>query len=78
MSFLNMMAGAGKFSNVVSQEAKASAAMELTKSSRNILVSAPRPRFNRKMSSYQCRKSHCGDKMVVKIVSSPQWDFLYW
>ena len=41
-----MMAGAGKFSNVVSQEAKASAAMELTKSSRNILVSAPRPRFN--------------------------------
>ena len=25
------------------------------------------PRFNIKMSSYQYRKSHCGDKMVVRL-----------
>ena len=28
-----------------------------------------------KMSSYQYKNSHCGDKMTVL---SPQWDFLYW
>ena len=33
------------------------------------------PRFNRKMLSCQCRKSYCGDKIVVR---STQWDFLYW
>ena len=32
------------------------------------------PWFNIKMSSYQYRKSHCGDKMVIRS----QWDFLYW
>ena len=26
----------------------------------------PAPRFNIKMTSYQCRKSHCGDKTVVR------------
>ena len=36
------------------------------------------PRFNIKMSSYQYRKSHCGDKTGRKIVLSSQWDFLYW
>ena len=30
-------------------------------------------RFNLKMSSYQCRKFHCGDKTV-----SIWWGFLYW
>ena len=29
--------------------------------------------FDIKMSSYQYRKSHCGDKTIL----SPQWDFLY-
>ena len=27
---------------------------------------SPGPRFNKKMSSYQYRKSHCGDKTVVR------------
>ena len=30
------------------------------------LYTWPGPRFNTKMSSYQYRKSHCGDKMVVR------------
>ena len=39
----------------------------------------PGPRFNTKMSPYQYRKSHCGDKTVGrKIVLSPQWYCLYW
>ena len=29
-----------------------------------------------KMSSYHYRKSHCGDKTILR--PSPQWDFLYW
>ena len=29
-------------------------------------LSAPEPWFNIKMSSYQYRKSHCGDKMVIR------------
>ena len=35
------------------------------------------PWFNIKMPSYWYRKSHCGDKTIV-FVLSPQWDFLYW
>ena len=35
----------------------------------------PGPWFNIKMSSYQYRKTHCGDKTIVL---SSQWDFLYW
>ena len=31
-----------------------------------ILLRTPGPWFNIKMSSYQCRKSHCGDKTVVR------------
>ena len=30
----------------------------------------PGPWFNIKMSSYQCRKSHCGDKTVVSLIST--------
>ena len=26
----------------------------------------PRPRFNMKMTSYQYRKSHCGDKTILR------------
>ena len=37
-----------------------------------LAMSLPGPRFNIKMSSYQYRKSNCGDKTVVR------WDFLYW
>ena len=33
---------------------------------RRIWEASPGPRFNIKMSSYQYRKSHCGDKTVVK------------
>ena len=32
----------------------------------DVVLSASGPRFNIKMSSYQYRKSHCGDKTVVK------------
>ena len=31
-----------------------------------MIVLQPGPRFNTKMSSYQYRKSHCGDKTVVR------------
>ena len=34
------------------------------------------PWFNIKMSSYHYRKSHCGDKTILR--PSPQWDFLHW
>ena len=30
------------------------------------VVMEPRPRFNIKMSSYQYRKSHCGDKTILR------------
>ena len=46
---------------------------------------APEPRFNKKMSSYQYRKSHCGDKMVVRssylhngISYTGKMSSLYW
>ena len=26
----------------------------------------PGPRFNIKITSYQCRKSHCGDKTILR------------
>ena len=29
-------------------------------------LTIPGPRFNIKMSSYQCRKSHCGDKTIIR------------
>ena len=32
----------------------------------NLILKAPGPWFNIKMSSYQYRKSHCGDKTVVR------------
>ena len=32
-----------------------------------LLVLRPGPRFNIKMTSYRYRKSHCGDKMVVRL-----------
>ena len=38
-------------------------------------IATPGPWFNIKMSSYQYRKSHCGD---LTTVLSPQWDFLSW
>ena len=44
----------------------ASAGMMLTYLSRYISVSASGAWFNIKMSSYQYRKSHCGDKTVVR------------
>ena len=42
-----------------------------------------RGQFNIMMSSYQYRKSHCGDKMILQpsylhSVLSPLWNFLYW
>ena len=46
---------------------------------------SPGPWFNIKMSSYQYRKSHCGDKMVVRssylhngISYTGKMTFLYW
>ena len=39
-------------------------------------LSDPWPLFNMKMSSYQYRKSHCGDGH--KIMLFPRWDFPYW
>ena len=46
---------------------------------------APGPRFNIKMSSYQYRKSHCGDKTVVRssylhngISYTGEMSSLYW
>ena len=33
---------------------------------RNGPVSAPGPRFNIKMTSYQSRKSHCGDETILR------------
>ena len=33
---------------------------------RNVIFHTQKPWFNIKMSSYQCRKFHCGDKTVVK------------
>ena len=44
----------------------------------------PWPRFNIKMSSYQYRKSHCGDKTVVRsylqngICDTGKMSSLYW
>ena len=45
----------------------------------------PGPRFNIKMSSYQCRKSYCGNKMVVRssylhngISYTGKMSSLYW
>ena len=45
----------------------------------------PGPRFNIKMSSYQCRKSHCGDKTVIRssylhsgISYTGKMSSLYW
>ena len=49
--------------------------LKLNTSLFNIL--RPGPRFNIKMSFYQYRKSHCGDKTILTTVLSPQWDFLY-
>ena len=43
--------------------------------SKDLLVFVRRPWFNIKMSSCQYRKSHCGDKTILRL--SPQWDFLY-
>ena len=44
-----------------------------------LLMAEPGPWFNINMSSYQYRKSHCGDKTVERwSYISPQWDFLYW
>ena len=47
--------------------------------------SRPGPWFNIKMSSYQYRKSHCGDKTVVRSSYLRNWisytgkmSFLYW
>ena len=37
------------------------------------LPSTPGPRFNIKMSSYQHRKSHCGDKTVVRSSYIEYW-----
>ena len=36
--------------------------------------------FNIKILSYQYRKSHCGDKTILRptTVLSPQWNLLYW
>ena len=50
---------------------RTSAAMALTSFAHNILVAEPVPRFNIKMSSYRYRKSHCGDKTVVR------WSYLH-
>ena len=33
----------------------------------DILCSPPGPRFNIKMTSYQYRKSHCGDKTILRL-----------
>ena len=65
--------------------ARVSAAMVMTCSSRDIPVSEPGPRFNIKMSSYQYRESHCGDKTVVRssylyngIPHTGKMTSLYW
>ena len=49
------------------------------------LMHCPGPRFNIKMSSYQYRKSHCGDKTVVRssylhngISYTGKMSSLYW
>ena len=52
--------------DLATEGARASATMVLTLFCCNIPVSAPGPRFNIKMSSYQYRKSHCGDKTAVR------------
>ena len=48
-------------------------------------IQVPGPRFNIKMSSYQYRKSHCGDKTVVRSSYlhngnsyTGEMTFLYW
>ena len=49
------------------------------------LLAWPGPRFNIKISSYQYRKSHCGDKTILRpsylhkgISYSGKMSFLYW
>ena len=51
--------------DLLTQGTRTSVAMVIKLFSQNILVSIPGPRFNIKMS-YQYRKSHCGDKTVVR------------
>ena len=55
------------------------------KCSRDVRRSEPGPWFNIKMSSYQYRKSHCGDKTVVRssylhngISYTGKMSSLYW
>ena len=49
--------------------------MKITYLKMSTILLSPGGWFNIKMTSYQYRKSHYGDKMIFL---SPQWDFLYW
>ena len=71
--------------DLVTQGARTSADMVFTLLSWNILFSAPGPWFNIKLSSYQHRKSHCGDKTILRpsylhigISYTGKMSSLYW